>query len=260
MIMSCKICGSKTEKIFTHLVLGKHQKPYYFCPTCHFISPADLDWLEKAYKESIVVSDTGLVSRNLYLSQVVAVLLCFLFKRDGLFLDYAGGFGLFTRLMRDIGYDFYHHDSFTTNLLAPGFGYQPENSQPIEAVTAFECLEHFLNPIEEIQKILEYSKNIIFSTILLPIPPPQPKEWDYYGFEHGQHIAFYSRNTLNFIAEQFGLHFYTFNNVHLFTPLSIPKAYYRLLIKLSHRGLFILIKKILHSKTESDHLSLKNPK
>ncbi len=37
------------------------------------------------------------------------------------FLDYAGGYGVFTRLMRDIGFDFYWHDPYTQNLFANGF-------------------------------------------------------------------------------------------------------------------------------------------
>ncbi len=50
---------------------------------------------------------------------------------------------MFTRLMRDYGFDFLHYDKHTQNLFARGFEFHDEK---IEAITCFECFEHFVNP------------------------------------------------------------------------------------------------------------------
>ncbi len=53
-------------------------------------------------------------------------------------------------MMRDIGFDFYWNDIYADNLLARGF--ELNNLESLEVITALECFEHFLNPIEEFEK------------------------------------------------------------------------------------------------------------
>jgi len=254
--MICKICGNKTEKFFTAKVLEKYIKDYYYCQSCHFLAPNEIVWLEEAYQQPINLSDTGLVSRNLYFSWVVSTILFFLFQKNATFLDYAGGNGLLTRLMRDIGFDFYTDDPYSQNILARGFEYRSRKDLTIELITAFECFEHFPNPLEEVDKILSISKNVIFSTELLPHPPPAPEDWDYYSFEHGQHVSFYSLKTLTYIAKKYQLNFHSCNNIHLFTNRNISDFIYRLIIKTSKLGLQLVVKKLMTSKTVSDQFYL----
>ena len=156
--------------------------------------------------------------------------------------------------MRDIGFDFYWQDLHCNNLLSRGFEYQHETNKDIELLTAFEVFEHLVNPIEEIQKMVDISGNIVFSTLLLPGKTPKPMEWWYYGFEHGQHISFYSHKTLSFIAQKFGLNFYSYKDVHIFTKRKINFNLFKTLIILSRFGLFFYVRKNLISKTWEDHL------
>ena len=125
--------------------------------------------------------------------------------------------------MRDIGFDFYWHDPYTQNIFAQGFEY-PENCGEIELLTAFENFEHFANPLEDLEKMFSITHNIIFSTELVPEPVPKPDEWWYYGLEHGQHVSFYSQQTLKIIAEKFGVNCYSYNNLHFFTRKKISKT------------------------------------
>ena len=84
-----------------------------------------------------------------------------------------GGYGIFTRLMRDIGFDFYWYDPHSINLLARGFETRSKNYK-YELVTAFEVFEHFAELIKEIESMLQFSDNILFSTELLPSLIPKP--------------------------------------------------------------------------------------
>lgn len=106
--------------------------------------------------------------------------------------------------MRDIGFDFYWNDPYSKNLVARGFEYGQDTGK-IELITSFECLEHLPNPLESIEEMLDITDNLLVSTRLLPFPIPNVNEWSYYATVHGQHISFYSRKTLEFIAAKYDL-------------------------------------------------------
>ena len=252
--MICKICNEKTEQMFTATILNKYEIKYFHCKNCGFVQTEEPYWLHEAYVESINISDTGYMQRNLILSQKLTIILALFFDKNGSFLDYAGGYGVFVRLMRDIGFDFYWYDKYTTNLFARGFEYK---NQPIESVTSFESFEHFINPTDEIESLLKISKNIIFSTELLPNPVPKPNDWWYYGLEHGQHISFYSVKTFQFIAEKYNLNYSCLGSLHLLTEQKISDLNLKIL-KFSKFGLHKLLQKQLKSKTWEDYLKMKN--
>lgn len=248
--MICKICQSNTTKIFSKKILNKYQVDYFQCSNCDFIQTEEPSWLEESYKETINTCDTGLLARNIHLSKVTTLIIFFYFKIKGKFLDFAGGYGVFTRLMRDISFDFLWHDPFTINLFAKGFEWSLNNSPKIELLTSFESFEHFVEPIKELEKMITISDNILFSTEL--IPSNNIEGWTYLGIEHGQHISFYSKKTLTVLAEKYNLNLYTNRkSLHLFTK---KKKYIsiNLIHIFSKLQLDLFIKHILKSKTVSD--------
>ncbi|MDY0221991.1 MAG: class I SAM-dependent methyltransferase [Desulfobacterium sp.] len=253
--MKCKICNQENKSIFNGTVLNKHDITYYYCSYCGFLQTEEPYWLDEAYSESINLSDTGYMQRNLNLSAKLSILLVLFFNKEAKFLDYAGGYGVFVRLMRDIGFDFYWDDKFTINLFSKGFEYQ--NKERYEALTTFESFEHFVYPLEEIEKLLGISKNIIFSTELLSTPIPKPGEWWYYGIEHGQHVSFYSENTFHFIANKYGLKYCNLGALQLLTHKSLP-PYAKNILKFSKLGLHKLLQKKIKSKTWEDHIAKLN--
>lgn len=230
--MKCKICNFEMVEAFECKVLQKYQVAYYKCNSCGFLCTEDPIWLSEAYKKSITDADTGLLSRNFELSRKIAVLIYYMFKRDGYYLDYAGGYGVFTRLMRDAGVKFFHTDPYTENLFAKDLEWDKKTK--IDGVTCFECFEHFANPLQEIAGIVSISKLCFFTTELLPADIP-PLSWDYYGFDHGQHISFYSGQTLQHIADRFGLHVVSVGRLHLFSEEQVSRWHMRKLIRKADR-------------------------
>jgi len=253
--MNCEICGSKTGIIFNAKILNKYQIDYYFCENCRFLRTEKPFWLSESYVESVNIYDTGIMLRNISLSKITAAILFFLFDKNAKYLDFGGGYGIFTRLMRDIGFDFYWQDPYTQNLTARGFEYN-ENVKNIKAITCFEAFEHFVEPIKEIESMLRISKNILFSTALLPDIIPPINQWSYYGFEHGQHISFYSFKSLELIARKYKLNLYSTKNIHLFTEQRFHPLIFKKLVKLAGRDRFIFVKKMMKSKTFSDQQDL----
>jgi len=254
--MKCKICAQDSKKIFNAKILNRYDVEYYHCKNCGFLQTEEPYWLEEAYNESINVSDTGIMSRNLSLSQLSTLILYFFFNKNAKFLDYAGGYGIFVRLMRDIGFDFYWQDKFSSNLLARGF--EHNNMDKIELITSFESFEHFDKPIDEVESMLEISNNILFSTELYGNTPPEPNEWGYYGLGHGQHISFYSLRTLRYIAKKYNLNLYTNRStLHLLTEKKLNNILFNILLKMNRLGIFHVFSKALNSKTMSDWELLK---
>ena len=252
--MKCKICNQENKSIFSAMILNKYNIKYYHCARCNFLQTEEPYWLDEVYKESINTSDTGYMQRNLNLSKKLTILLSLIFNKNDSFLDYAGGYGVFTRLMRDIGFNYYWDDKYTINLFARGFEYSKEG---IDAITTFESFEHFINPLEEIEKMLQISKTVIFSTELLSSDVPETKDWWYYGLDHGQHISFYNENTFQFIANKYGLNYYNLGSLQLLTNKNIPQ-YVKLVLKFSKFRLHEILQKQLKSKTWSDHLKMSN--
>lgn len=251
--MNCKVCGRLAKPVFSGHLL-QYDVQYFYCNYCGFLFTEEPYWMEDAYKEPINITDTGILHRNLSLSKIASVVIFFLFKKHGKFLDYAGGYGIFVRLMRDIGFDFYWHDKFSSNLFARSFDCNINQVTDIELVTCFEAFEHFVNPVEEIKTLLKVSDNILFSTRLLPEPPPKPEEWWYYGLDHGQHISFYSVNTLKYIANKFSLNFYSNGiSTHLFLGKKINFIIAKFILIGDKVGLFPYVKARMRSMTRKDY-------
>ena len=252
-IMKCRICDNESTEQFSALVLEKHRVRYFLCKTCFFLQTEEPSWMEEAYRLPINTSDTGMVVRSIFFSKIVTALICLELKKDGTFLDYGGGYGLFTRLMRDIGFDYYWSDPFTPNLFAKGFELDSRHGE-IELITCFETFEHFTDPMREIRSMMKFSSNIFLSTETLPIPVPSPSEWYYYAPEHGQHVSFYSSRTFHLIAGQLGLNYQTNgSDLHFLTKKKISAAGFRFILRYG-KFLYLALKKQMKSRTASDSI------
>jgi hypothetical protein len=222
--LTCHICKAATSYIFTAKVRSKHDVKYYQCPNCGYVQVETPYWLDEAYASPINLTDTGIIFRNLMQREQISLMLYSLFPGDSQFLDYSGGYGIFTRLMRDVGFDYYWNDPYTQNLVARGF--EAVDGQKYAAATAFEVFEHLTDPHMELQKILEWSDTVIFSTSLVSVPAPASADWWYYGLEHGQHVSLYTAKALELLGKQYGLELYTTgSDLHVLTKSQLlPKA------------------------------------
>lgn len=257
--MPCRICSSSTRLAFTHEILSKYDCKYYFCDTCGGLQTEEPFWLDEAYTSPVAAADTGILLRNLLLARVTSVVLYFLFDRRGRYLDAAGGYGIFTRLMRDIGFDYYWTDKYSPNLTAQGFEADVGPGGPYTAVTAFEVMEHLPDPIAFVAELLENSgtDTIIFTTELFKGEPPAPNAWWYYTFATGQHITFYQKSTLEVIGKRFGLQFYSSGLLHIWTRAKVNPLALRVLSTLPVASLLTVLPRLgLKSRIWSDHEKL----
>lgn len=256
----CKVCRSDMRFAFKQQLLRKYEVSYFFCAECGFLQSEEPYWLDEAYSSAIAIQDTGLVQRNLIISRKLSVVLSLFFDRNGRYLDFAGGYGMLTRMMRDIGFDFFWADKYAKNLLASGFS-ADRNAGPYNAVTAFEVLEHVHEPVDFVAEALEYgdSRTLIFSTETFAGEPPLPGHWWYYVPETGQHISFYQSRTLARIAKHHGLNFYSKAGIHIFTDLRLARPAVALLGLPAFISLAApVVTGLMKSKIQADHLHLKD--
>ncbi len=261
MTEKCPACRNEMSPAFSGILLKNKEVEYFYCETCGLLKTEKPYWLEEAYQRAITEIDTGLLQRNIANSKMVEPMLHCLFKGKGKFLDVAGGYGVFARLVRDMGFDCYTMDQYCQNLFSRTF--EPDDGFKANALFAFEVLEHIENPREFLKDLFEtYScKTIIFSTLTFSDDIPK-KKWWYYAFETGQHITFYQPRTIAFLASTLGCRYYRLGpELHLITDKRL-QGFSRMV--LTHRLVRKLFSLSLHwkrkrmSRTWSDHLLLKS--
>jgi len=201
--IQCNICRSNSLPLEKEVILNKYRVQYYSCGNCGFIQTESPYWLEEAYSSAIARSDIGLIGRNIKLSNFCSTFIPIFSNRGGPFLDYGGGNGMFVRIMRDKGFEFYWQDIYTSNQFAEGF--EASQDQKFSLLTAFEVFEHLPQPLEIIADMFKYSDTLIFTTRLLPRWNIKPHEWWYFTPDTGQHVSLYSRRSLELIAEKFNV-------------------------------------------------------
>jgi hypothetical protein len=213
---NCSICGHNATLHFERQVLGQHAARYFYCGHCGCIFAEEPYWLKEAYESALNVFDTGVAWRNLHLSNVLSTILYLHCDIDAKYLDYAAGYGLFVRLMRDIGFDYYWQDVYAPNLFARGF--EHEEGTRYAAISVFELFEHLTDPMTNVARLAEMTDTLVVSTELWADQPPAADDWWYYGFEHAQHVMFYSRKTLEYIAFAFDYRLLSDNRfIHVLT-------------------------------------------
>lgn len=248
--MNCKICGNNSKPYAKARIIDKYNIEYFRCSRCGFVQTEEPYWLEECYREVINRTDIGYVNRNVILSRVTAKVINHFFDKRARFLDYGSGYGLFVRLMRDSGYDFYWQDKFCDNIFAKGFEAERLSDKSFELATAFELFEHFVNPVQEIEKILMLTKNIFISTFLFPDNHPKPEEWWYYGLEHGQHVSLYSYESLEYIAHKYKLNLISNRkNLHILSSKKINPLSFKYI---NYYNAFITLRPVSRMKPLTD--------
>lgn len=225
--MSCVLCDGSRREVFRAEVLGHHDAAFLYCDTCGLLQADQPIWLEEAYRSPLTAADTGAVERNLQLRDAACVVWSWLFKSSGRFVDLAGGSGLFTRLMRDMGFDYWWSDKYTENVFARGF--EAASGDAFDGASAIEVFEHLPDPGEFIEKMQTEIRPsaLLFTTLLFEGEPPGP-DWWYYSLATGQHISFYQRRTLQRLAEASAMHLTSAGGLHLFTKRQFPEKVLRL--------------------------------
>ncbi len=249
--MHCKICKAGSTPLFTATVLGKYDAAYFRCESCGFIQTEEPHWLAESYASAINDTDLGPVARAIAGAKLVEGIILSSFDKNARFVDYGAGYGVFVRLMRDHGFDFYWMDRYCQNLFAKHFAAMP--GMTFELLTAFEVFEHLVDPLAEIEAMLELSDNLLFSTMLVPPKAARAEDWWYFSPAHGQHIAFYTVPALQVIAKRYGLHLSTdAADTHLLSRKPVSERLFRFFARETRKTR--LVRRVLRGRMRKQSL------
>ncbi|MBI3429127.1 MAG: methyltransferase domain-containing protein [Actinobacteria bacterium] len=195
----CRCCAGATSYFSTARILD-FTATYSKCAKCASVQADNPTWIEKAHSKAISNLDTGLVSRCFSASRLISTLLFLEGKRAAEGIDWGGGTGLLTRLLRDQGFEVRSYDKYARAEHAEGFeATLKEAEETATFITSVECFEHLINPVDAYKEVTSKKEYFIFTTEIIDTPPPDPAEgiWWYFVPESGQHITFASKQGLD---------------------------------------------------------------
>ncbi len=216
----CRSCLGETVHFSKAKILNQ-TVDYLMCSNCSSVQVDSPNWINKVHKKAISNLDTGLVSRCISASKLIATLLFLEGRKLSTGFDWGGGTGLLTRLLRDQGFRVRSYDKYANAEHAEGF---EANLQEVCGVgtfiSAIECFEHLENPIEAFKKVTREKDYFFFTTEVIDTPPPNPAQlsWWYFLPDTGQHITFVSKNGLKEFRKILGFQYSeSLGSLHVFS-------------------------------------------
>jgi hypothetical protein len=201
--IKCRLCNSKAVPLFEKLILGRHRVQYFRCESCGSQQTAKPTWLNEAYSIPGLHIDVGAPTRTLKNWFAAATLLDELdIPLSAKGIDFGAGPGLFTRLMRSVGRNFYANDKFMTPMFSNYFVVDNIPKENPDVITAFEVFEHLPDPHKTLDNLFGANAPLILFTTWFV--DDQPEDWIYYLPECGQHVFFYSQKGLSECAQKYG--------------------------------------------------------
>ena len=199
----CRLCGARADFWNIKRLLNRYDISYYLCSECGSIETETPYWLEDAYDVVGLGDDLGAGQRTIDLVLRTAALLDQLkLPARAECIDFGGGLGLFTRLMRDRGFNFFSYDRYAQPFFSDRHSLPSMAGKSPAVVTAFEVLEHFSNPSQDLQQLFESRPALVIATTELF--NGQDATWPYLAPGTGQHVFFYSPKAITHIAKRFG--------------------------------------------------------
>ncbi len=197
----CRACAGPLAPSQTVTVRGADVE-LYGCARCGSFEFPDPDWLDAAYADPIASIDIGLPSRCLAVAQLAEAIIRTERPAPERYLDFGGGYGLLTRLLRDRGLDMRHHDPYARNLFAQGL--EGALDEDYGAITAVEVVEHLTDPAALLRELRQRTGLVVIGTQLVPPGMTDLRDWWYLIPDLGQHITFLTRRGLDELAARTG--------------------------------------------------------
>lgn len=232
----CPICREIANVAFSVCIRNERSEPLFRCSECSFRFFAEPDWLERSFSEDLNELDLGSVARCLVVADFVTAV--FPPHRNGYTaLDWGGGDGLLTRLLRERGINCVWQDPFAKPRFVGDAIYEPNSRVDVTVVS--EVFLHLTNPVLALRSLLSQS-DVVIVTAMVP-PKELDAQWWYLMPETGQHVSFYSPAALEALANETnsrlctdGRFFHVFSRRRLsftarvlirFRPLAYGRAY-----------------------------------
>ena len=214
---TCRICRGPLSFRFEARVLdGRHLARYEECGRCRALQVVDPTWLDEAYALEAAPPgaenlDSGRFRRTfsgfLYL---MALNVSGALGAVSRVVDFGGGYGLLTQMLRDVGVDAWTsvpdvpHPFFSPDRSLPDLGDVDAGS--VDVIVALEVFEHLTDPMDvgaALRRVLSPGGSLVISTGVYD-PEAHGPEWPYLSLAGGQHVTFWSIEARAHFAATYG--------------------------------------------------------
>jgi SAM-dependent methyltransferase len=197
------------------VVRNRYVAHYYECGSCRALQVVDPSWLAEAYAQEgnplVDNPDKGRFARNFSAFHYIAALVeSGVVPERPMTLDFGGGYGILTQMLRSGGYEAWQADPHVpVPFLAADRGLSRLEDFPdgsFDLVTSLEVMEHLDDPqsvVDRLARLLKPGGTLMLSTTLYR-PGEHDQNWFYLHPETGQHITFWSREALIECARRAG--------------------------------------------------------
>jgi hypothetical protein len=195
--VDCPICRALANSAFSVCIRNERNVPLFQCTRCSFYFFAEPDWLAQSFSEELNELDLGSVARSHFVADFVTAV--FPLRKSGYTaLDWGGGDGLLTRLLRERGINCVWQDPFVKPRFVGAAIYEP--SSRVDVTVVSEVFLHLTNPVSVLRLLLSQSELVIMTAV---VPPKDmTAQWWYLMPETGQHVSFYPLPALEALATQ----------------------------------------------------------
>ena len=233
--MKCKLCKTDNIEFLKEIrILEKYDEKLYKCNQCDFVSYESVHWLEEAYQYTITVNDVGLTRRVLTNVAFITNFIEFLNLTTNVF-DFGANNGLLAYFLTARGIRAKSYDRYENLIIGPVGNLS--DLDDVGILCSFEVFEHLNDPAGDIDTLFSHSiPFIIISTELYDLKT-NFNDWWYLQKDNGQHISFYSKDTMSFIADKYGYAYYQVYGRHVFSKYAISK---KTLLKIEYAQKFRL--------------------
>ena len=240
----CRCCFGEVS-YFSEARILDFQALYLKCKNCSSVQVANPEWIDMAHSDAISDLDTGLVSRCISASRLVSTMLFLEGKHSASGIDWGGGTGLLTRLLRDQGFTVKSYDKYTEGKHTVGFNINlQEAHKSTHFITAVECFEHLIDPVDSFKSVVQNKDYFIFTTNIIDTPPPNPSDysWWYFMPDSGQHITFASKQGIEAFMKLIGFdNYYQIGNLHVMSKKPLKRSTKMVMSHRLLRGIILVL-------------------
>lgn len=201
MSTRCPICAGSTDVFADLKVMGSVEARYVRCVDCRFIHAESPHWLEASFSSELNELDIGAIDRCLIVADFVDSLMSASSMKGPRILDWGGGYGVLTRILRDRGHDAVVSDPYVHPIFARNF--TDRDDSRFDLIVLSEVLLHLTDPVRTLQDLFLRTSNVLVTAVIAP--ENVDSTWWYLMPDTGQHVALFARESLQAMADRLGV-------------------------------------------------------
>lgn len=203
--MNCRLCGYAVTP-----ATRSEGRDFYHCQHCDLLFVPEGQHLSQSAARDRYALHRNTIDNEGYVAMLERPVCLLREHGHGVHrvLDYGCGPGpVLVELLRRAGYEAIGYD--------PHFAPDADLTRPFDAVTSTETFEHFAEPEKDIARIVKLLRPGGYLCVMTLFHPGPEKVEGWWYARDPTHVSFYTRKTLEWVCDAFGLFMLTCDEKNL---------------------------------------------